>query len=185
MDDIDFYEIDFDYIGLAQSNENEHLATTFDIDFAGGIARANTILSVFDEFGKLVLISDKAGANVFLSGDAADSWQGPFATGAERAELSLVGDEFWLVSSKSARASSDGKTWQDLPAGIPTGKIVASPDGTLVNVNRRRASVLRSADGGKTWDEVFAFEEPKSEHVHGAQGLRDLAFGYVTEKPIK
>ena len=130
--------------------------------------------------GDLVLITDKAGANVFVSGDAGDNWQGPFPTGTDRAGMSLVGDEFWLVSSKKARSSSDGKTWRDLPEGIPGGKIVASPEGTLINVDRRRTSILRSADQGKSWDEVFTYEEPKSEYIHGAQGLRDLAFGYVT-----
>jgi photosystem II stability/assembly factor-like uncharacterized protein len=135
--------------------------------------------------GELVVISDKAGANVFLSSHAGDSWQGPFATGVERAALSLVGKEFWLVGSNGGRASADGQTWWELPDGIPTGKIVASPEGSLINVDRRRTSILRSTDGGKTWEEVFAYEEPTSEHIHGAQGLRDLAFGYVRQKPIQ
>lgn len=99
----------------------------------------------------------------------------------ERAALSLVGDEFWLVGRKSARASTDGKTWRDLPEGIPGGKIVASPEGTLINIDRRRTFILRSADRGKSWDEVFAYEKPKSESIRGAQGLRDLAFGYVSK----
>ncbi len=135
--------------------------------------------------GELVLIADKVGAEAFVSGDAGTTWEGPFPTGAERAELSLVGNEFWLVSSKNARASRDGRTWRDLPDGIPTGKIIASSKGTLINVDRRRTSILRSSDSGETWEEVFAYEESKSEFVHGAQGLRDVAFGYVTEKPVE
>ena len=129
--------------------------------------------------GERVVIADKTGANVFVSADAGDSWQGPFATGVERAALSLVGNEFWLVSSKSARASADGRTWSDLPSGIPTGKIVASPAGTLISIDRRRCNILRSSDGGKSWNEVYTFE-PETEHVHGAQGLRDIVFGYTT-----
>ena len=129
--------------------------------------------------GERVVIADKSGANTFVSSDAGETWEGPFSTGAERAGLNLVGREFWLVGSKGARASADGKNWRDLPKGIPTGKIVASPEGTLINIDRRRTSILRSADGGETWREVFTYEEPKSPDIHGAQGLRDLAFGYV------
>lgn len=133
--------------------------------------------------GQRVVIADKTGANVFVSADAGDHWEGPFATGVERANLSLVGDEFWLVGSKSARASSDGRSWRDLPSGIPVGKIVASPGGTLISVDRRRFNILRSIDGGESWTEVFKFE-PETEHVHGAQGLRDIVFGYTTPKPV-
>jgi photosystem II stability/assembly factor-like uncharacterized protein len=131
--------------------------------------------------GELVVIANKLGANAFVSADSGDSWEGPFPTGAERAALSLVGKEFWLVGSNAARVSSGGKSWHDLPKGIPTGKIVASPEGTLISISRQRFNILRSTDGGKTWNEVYAFK-PETEHVHGAQGLRDVAYGYVTAK---
>lgn len=133
--------------------------------------------------GELVLIADKTGANVFVSGDAGDTWAGPFPTGTERVTLSRVGEEFWLVG-KVSRASADGKTWRDLPGGIPAGKIVASPEGTLISIDRQRAGILRSGDGGETWVEVHTFE-PETEHVHGAQGLRDAVFGYVRADPVK
>lgn len=132
--------------------------------------------------GQLVVIADKAGANAFVSADAGDTWEGPFATGVERATLSLVGNEFWLVGSKAAWASADGKAWRDLPKGIPTGKIIASSEGTLISIERQRFNILRSSDAGKSWNEVYSFE-PETEHVHGAQGLRDIAFGYIT-KPV-
>lgn len=136
--------------------------------------------------GKVVLIADKAGANVFLSADAGNTWHGPYATGVEsRGSLSRVGDEFWIVGSGNARASKDGMEWRDLPEGVPGGKIVASDDGALVNIDRRRTSILRSTDGGESWDEVYTFEAPETEHIHGAQGLRDIAFGHVTEEPVK
>jgi len=134
--------------------------------------------------GQLVLIADKRGAAAFVSSDAGESWEGPFATGTECASLSLVGKEFWLVGAKQSRASVDGRTWRDLPPGIPAGKIVASESGTLISIDRRRADIHRSSDRGKTWKQVHAFE-PETEHVHGAQGLRDAAFGYTTEKPIR
>ena len=133
--------------------------------------------------GELVVIADKVGANVFVSADSGDSWDGPFATGVERATLSLVGKKFWLLSSKAARGSIDGRSWRDLPKGIPTGKIVASPKGTLISINRQRFNILRSADRGETWNEAYTFE-PETQHVHGAQGLRDVAFGYVTAKAL-
>ncbi len=133
--------------------------------------------------GKLVVISDSSSANVFKSGDAGAQWEGPFATGIERASLNLVGDEFWLVGSKSARRSSDAKIWHDLPPGIPSGKIIASPTGTLINIDRTRFNILRSTNGGRTWSEVYSFE-PEIEHVHGAQGLRDIAFGYVNSDVV-
>ncbi len=128
--------------------------------------------------GEHVLIADKSGAHVFVSDDAGESWDGPFSTGTERATLSLVGNEFWLVSSKAARASVDGRSWRQLPDVIPTGQVIASPDRTLISIDRQRSNILRSVDGGNTWDEVYSFQ-PESKHVHGAQGLRDIVFGYT------
>ena len=92
----------------------------------------------------------------------------------------MVNGEFWLAGSQS-RASADGKQWRDLPEAIPAGQLVSSPEGTLISIDRRRTNILRSDDGGKTWEEVFEFD-PETEHVHGAQGLRDIAFGYVREE---
>lgn len=129
--------------------------------------------------GETVVIADKSGANVFVSADAGNTWDGPFTTGVERASLSLVGKEFWLVSSKASRATTDGRTWRNLPKGIPAGNIVASPEGTLISIDRQRFNILRSTDRGRTWNEVYSFQ-PETEHVHGAQGLRDIVFGYTT-----
>lgn len=129
--------------------------------------------------GSLVMIADKPGENVFVSEDAGDTWQGPFSTGVERASINVVGDEFWMVGAKGSRASADGREWRDLPDGIPTGKIVATANGVLINIDRKRGSILRSTDRGERWQEVFAFELPKSEFIHGAQGFRDVAFGYL------
>ena len=133
--------------------------------------------------GQRVVIADKSGANVFVSEDAGDSWSGPFATGLDRATLNLVGDEFWLVSHKAARASSDGETWRDLPRGIPIGKVIASTTGTLISIDRQRFNILRSTDGGESWQEAYKFQ-PETEVVHGTQGLRDIAFGYVTSERV-
>lgn len=130
--------------------------------------------------GQQVVIADRTAAHVFVSSDAGNSWQGPIATGLQRATLSVVGKEFWLVSSQSARASSDGQVWRELPAEMPTGKIMAAPTGTLVCIDRRRTNILRSSDGGVSWQQVYAFA-PETEHVHGAQGLRDIAFGYSSQ----
>jgi photosystem II stability/assembly factor-like uncharacterized protein len=131
--------------------------------------------------GQLVLIADAAGQNVFRSRDAGDSWEGPFPTGTSRVTLSVVQGEFWLAGANS-RASADGKVWRDLPAAVPGGKFAASDRGTLISIDRQRFNILRSADRGETWAEVHTFR-PETEHVHGAQGLRDLVFGYVTVQP--
>ncbi len=57
--DVDFYqfEVTFDSIQNIQgfTNPVQHLATILDIDYADGLARANTRISVFDANGNLVL----------------------------------------------------------------------------------------------------------------------------------
>jgi photosystem II stability/assembly factor-like uncharacterized protein len=128
--------------------------------------------------GRIVLLLDKAGENVFRSSDGGDTWDGPFATGTNRVSLSVANGSFWLAG-KVSRVSMDGKAWRDLPETVPSGKIAASDRGTLISIDRRRFNILRSSDGGKTWNEVHRFE-PETEHVHGAQGLRDVVFGYTT-----
>lgn len=134
--------------------------------------------------GRLVVIADKDSGNAFVSADAGDTWEGPFPTGTNRATLSEVNGEFWLTGSPP-RASADGRAWRDLPEAVPGGQVVASAAGTIINIDRRRTSILRSGDGGETWEEVHAFDPPDSEHIHGAQGLRDIAFGFVTKESTK
>ncbi len=130
---------------------------------------------------ELVVIADQAGANVFVSSDAGNNWNGPFPTDAQRVTLNVVGKEFWLTGYKVAKSSRDGVTWTDLPKSIPNGKIIASPTGTLVSIDRQRFNILRSEDYGKNWSEVYTFQ-PETQYVEGAQGLRDIAFGYVKAK---
>ena len=131
--------------------------------------------------GKFVLLLDKNGENVFRSLDGGETWDGPHVTGTSRVTLSVANGRFWLAG-KVSRASTDGKTWMDLPETVPPGKVAASDRGTLISIDRRRFNVLRSGDGGKTWNEVYRFE-PETEHVHGAQGLRDVVFGFTTSEP--
>ena len=59
-------------------------------------------------------------------------------------------------------------------------EVVTSPDGTLISIERQGFHILRSSDGGKTWNEVY--RQPETEHVHGVQGLRDMVVGYVTHR---
>ncbi len=130
--------------------------------------------------GKLVLMTDPSGENVWRSADGGETWDGPHPTGTKRVTLSEVKNEFWLTG-KPSRASADGRTWRDLPATVPEGKVTVSDKGTLISTAAQRFNILRSADGGKSWQEVFTFK-PETENVHGAQGLRDAAFGFVTGK---
>jgi len=55
LDDIDFYEMQVEYAATAGS-QYEHASVVFDVDYASGMSRADTIVSVFDSFGRLVLI---------------------------------------------------------------------------------------------------------------------------------
>jgi hypothetical protein len=121
-------------------------------------------------------MTDQEGANAWTSGDAGETWSGPFPTGTKRATLSVAGGEFWLCG-KPSRASADGKTWRDLPAAVPAGLVIASDGGTLVSIHPQRTNILRSTDRGETWTEVFSYQPDQVEG--GAQGLRDGAFGKV------
>lgn len=124
--------------------------------------------------GRVLLMTDAASENAWISTDAGETWDGPHATGTKRATLSVVGSEFWLAGNP-ARASADGRTWRDLPATVPAGQIIASDKGTLISIQAQRTNILRSADGGKTWQEVHRYQPDDIQG--GAQGLRDGAFG--------
>lgn len=126
--------------------------------------------------GNRLLMTDKDAENAWISRDAGETWEGPFPTGAKRAVLSVVGEEFWLCG-KPSRASVDGKTWHELPGAVPLGQMIASEEGTLVSIHPQRTNILRSGNRGETWEEVHSYEPEKIEG--GAQGLRDGAFGFV------
>ncbi len=61
-DDVDFYRVIVQYDRTQPSPPNPFLSAIFDIDFADGLGRPNTVLSVFDSDGVLILTSD--GSNV-------------------------------------------------------------------------------------------------------------------------
>lgn len=126
--------------------------------------------------GKLLVMTDAESANAWTSDNAGQTWDGPHLTGTTRAILSAVGDEFWLCG-KPSRASTDGKTWRDLPAAVPLGQVIASDRGTLISIHPQRSNILRSSDSGVSWEEVHSYAPEKIEG--GAQGLRDGAFGLV------
>jgi photosystem II stability/assembly factor-like uncharacterized protein len=130
--------------------------------------------------GEVFIIVTDEGQNVLRSTDGGMTWMThPLGVGQPEGRsmgLSVVNDEFWVTGKKSSKASTDGITWRELPAGIPSGRIAESDKGTLINVNRSRTSILRSEDGGKSWQEVYKFT---SEGRGGAQGLADVEFGLV------
>jgi hypothetical protein len=126
--------------------------------------------------GKLLVMTDADAAHAWTSADAGETWSGPHPTGTKRATLSEVRGEFWLCG-KPSRASADGKTWRDLPAAVPAGQVIASDKGTLVSIDRQRFNILRSADGGKSWQQVHSYQP--DDIKGGAQGLRDGAFGFL------
>lgn len=126
--------------------------------------------------GKFLLMTDANSENDWTSSDGGETWSGPHQTGTKRSVLSVVGSEFWLIG-KPSRASADGKTWRDLPAAVPSGQIIASDKGTLISIAPQRFNILRSTDGGKSWNEVHSYTPPDIQG--GAQGLRDGSFGLV------
>ena len=126
--------------------------------------------------GQLLLMTDKDAEQAWTSTDVGQTWTGPHPTGTKRATLSCVGKEFWLTG-KPSRASADGVTWRSLPDTVPSGKIATSDKGTLVCVDVKRGDILRSADGGQSWQTVYQFEMEKIEG--GAQGLRAIEWGLV------
>jgi len=129
--------------------------------------------------GDVFIIVKGAGKDVLRSVDGGMTWTA-HPLGVEKPDgrsfgLSIVNEEFW-VTGKTSKASKDGISWRDLPAGTPSGRVATSDKGTLINVSRGRTSILRSADGGKSWQEVYKFT---SEGSGGAQGLADVEFGLV------
>ncbi|QDU92779.1 WD40/YVTN/BNR-like repeat-containing protein [Lignipirellula cremea] len=131
--------------------------------------------------GNVFLIVKGEGETALRSVDGGMTWQA-HPLGVKRPVsrsfgMSIVGDEFW-VTGETSKASKDGVTWRDLPADTPSGRIAESDQGTLINVSRKRNSILRSADGGKTWQEVYTFT-PHKDATGGAQGFSDVAFGAV------
>ncbi|MDG1895236.1 MAG: hypothetical protein P8J37_10025 [Fuerstiella sp.] len=178
-------------VGDDRSKENPRLCRLFVSDDLGqtwkwiepkGLTRTGSKGELVTN-GDVVLLTDRGGMNAFRSLDGGETWDGPQVTGAQRASLSVVNGEFWLTSDSGSRNSADGRQWNDLPKTNPAGKIAVSDRGTLISIDRRRFNILRSADNGHSWSEVYTFQ-PETEHIHGAQGLRDIKFGYTTLQPV-
>ncbi|MGY8770045.1 MAG: hypothetical protein ACKVH8_16635 [Pirellulales bacterium] len=68
--------------------------------------------------------------------------------------ISFVDGEFWLTGTRS-RASKDGKTWRDLPASVPIGRIAQSEKGTLICVNRKEPGSIKRSTDGVHWVSVY------------------------------
>lgn len=130
------------------------------------------------------LIVKGGGQTVLRSADKGLTWKahplGVVQPASRSFCLSIVGDEFW-VAGKTSKASRDGVVWRDLPPATPSGRIAVSDKGTLINVDRKRCSILRS-DDGKTWSEVYSFT-PDPLASGGAQGFSSVSFGLVRRLP--
>ena len=128
-----------------------------------------------------VLMTDATGENAWRSLDAGKTWDGPYPTGtkrgdAERGQRRVLAHRHTFPRQRRRSDLARPPRRPFLPA-----KVVASDKGTLISIDLQRFNILRSTDGGTTWQEVFTFK-PETENVHGAQGLRDAAFGFVTGK---
>jgi len=136
--------------------------------------RGKAMIAANDE--ALILVQNDA-AKAWRSEDGGESWEGPFETGTSgAATLNVVNGEFWLVG-KPSRKSRDGVTWETIPQELPEGNLVQTDQGTLISYKRQRLGLLRSDDGGETWEEVYEYEDPGI--GGGAQGIRDVVFGYA------
>jgi len=125
--------------------------------------------------GEALLLVQNDASKAWRSMDGGESWEGPFETGMSgSATLNVVGGAFWLVG-KESRRSRDGEEWEAIPYELPQGDLVETDQGTLISYDRRRLGLLRSDDGGKSWEEVYSYEDPGI--GGGAQGIRDVAFG--------
>jgi len=58
--DVDFYQFDARYVQVQQTSGPQWVYTTFDVDYADGLGRPDTLLSVFDANGNLVLVGRKS-----------------------------------------------------------------------------------------------------------------------------
>lgn len=131
--------------------------------------------------GNVFLAMKGDGSTVLRSVDGGLTWSshtlGVVRPASRSFCLSIVNDEFWITGEVS-KASKDGVHWRTLPQSTPPGRIVASSEGALINVYRKRHSILRSDDNGATWKEVYAFK-PDEKATGGVQGFADVAFGKV------
>jgi photosystem II stability/assembly factor-like uncharacterized protein len=128
--------------------------------------------------GDVFLLLKGDGSIVLRSVDGGLTWQA-HPLGVKRPQgrmfsLSVIGDRF-VIAGDTAKSSVDGIVWEDLPKETPSGRIAVSDTGAMINVNRSRNSILRSADG-KTWETVYTFEPTGT---GGAQGLADVVYGKV------
>ncbi len=98
--------------------------------------------------------------HVARSADGGKTWtlhkHGLQGRGRSWRGLSFVRGEFWLTAwnGSHARKTRDGVAWEDLPKSTPGGRFVEAETGTIINVERRRYDIKRSADGQK-WETVF------------------------------
>ncbi|MCH2209288.1 MAG: glycoside hydrolase [Lentisphaerales bacterium] len=121
----------------------------------------------------------REGEFIYRSTDKCQTWE-KVPLGIERPAsrsscLSVAGGYVWATGI-TAKKSKDGINWEEVPQKNLSGIISASEKGTLINVSRKRQSILRSTNGGKTWQEVYTFS---SDGKGGAQGLADVAWGKV------
>ena len=137
-----------------------------------GLENGDGMPEHFVSMGEFWLLCTREG-NVYRSTDEGLTWERTFEFEGHWPYMTLVNGEVWLVG-KSSFSSKDGIEWTALPESIPDGKLLETSQGTLLSIDGRRDGILRSTDGGETWEEVYTFEG-----VEGANGLADIQEGKV------
>lgn len=72
-EDVDFFEFQVAYPETGDAPRVDYVPTVFDIDYADGLARANTNITVFDQFGRVILFAQDS--------NVADDQLAPLADG--------------------------------------------------------------------------------------------------------
>lgn len=128
--------------------------------------------------GSIFIANSDAG--VFKSADGGRSWRETrFPARAHEvlhpAQLTIADDGtlFAAAGMVVARSADGGQTWTHLhgvPAGFEIASLAISPDFAADGVvaiggNYRNSQILRSDDGGETWEIVFDGKTPENRHV--------------------
>jgi hypothetical protein len=89
--DVDWYRFDITYDNITREDAILYLSTVFDLDYAGGLARADMALYVFDGQGQLVLMGTDSNVAEDLPASAIDDSSEDLSRGSFSGEDPFIG----------------------------------------------------------------------------------------------